>query len=123
MRLNKETKCWVIMKKLSFNPDPDMRWIYDILDERFNSPQAESLRARRRNAIQNAPKWMLKEAAMNDLKNLGDKEGEVKTEITKDEYLQLVGLLTLAKINNQKQEDIYKAILEITLESGKIPAE
>lgn len=37
-----------------------------------------------------------------------------KTKITKTEYLQLIGLLTLAQANNEKQKDILKAVMTIT---------
>jgi len=41
----------------------------------------------------------------------------MKTEIKKTEYLQLVGLLSLAEMHNGKLRDILKAVLEITGES------
>lgn len=55
------------MNKLSLKPDPHMRWIYDYTDPRYNDPpQTVDLRNRRRNAIDNAPQWMIDEARMND---------------------------------------------------------
>lgn len=40
-----------------------------------------------------------------------------KTKITRSEYLQLVGLLTLAKENNKRQADIIAAVIAITGET------
>lgn len=40
-----------------------------------------------------------------------------KTKVSKTEYLQLVGLLTLAEAANKKQRDILKAVMAITGET------
>ena len=55
------------MKRLSLEPDADMRWIYDYTHRDYNTPRAEYLRKRRAAAIQSAPRWMLEEARINDL--------------------------------------------------------
>ena len=54
------------MKLLSLEPDPDMRWIYDYTHPEYNSDRAKSLRERRAAALQNAPRWMIEEARVND---------------------------------------------------------
>ena len=61
------------MKRISLNPDPDMRWIYDYTHPDYNSDRARSLRERRSQAIQSAPEWMIREAQLNDLLD-GDKQ-------------------------------------------------
>jgi hypothetical protein len=43
-----------------------------------------------------------------------------KTEITEIEKLQLIGLLTLAKSGNERQQDILKAVLAITGETDEL---
>lgn len=55
------------MKKLSFNPDPDMKWIYNPSHIDYNSDHAEDLRRRRANAIRNAPLYMRRDAELNDI--------------------------------------------------------
>ena len=50
----------------SLHPDPDMRWIYDYHDPRYNSPEARDLRERRDRALRTAPRWMVEQAAIND---------------------------------------------------------
>jgi hypothetical protein len=54
------------MNKLSLQPDPEMRWIYDYTHPDYNSPRAKSLRNARARAIANAPQWMKDEAYWND---------------------------------------------------------
>lgn len=54
------------MKKLSRQPDPWMRWIYDPKFQ--DDPKARYLRERRARAIQNAPYWMIEMARLNDEK-------------------------------------------------------
>lgn len=55
------------MTGFSLQPDPHMRWIYDYTDrERYNSPEAQELRARRDAALRSCPAWMLEQAALND---------------------------------------------------------
>lgn len=51
---------------LSLEPDEHMRWIYDYTHRDYNSDYAKDLRERRRVAMQNAPRWMIEEARMND---------------------------------------------------------
>jgi len=65
------------MKRLSLEPDPDMRWIYDYTHPDYNSDRAKSLRERRASALRNAPQWMIEEARMND--NLRTAERSSKT--------------------------------------------
>ena len=55
------------MKRLSLEPDPDMRWIYDYTHRDYNTPRAKHLREARSRAIANAPEWMVREAQLNDL--------------------------------------------------------
>ena len=52
--------------KLTLEPDPHMRWIYDSSHPDYNSDRAKDLRERRRVAMQNAPRWMIEEARLND---------------------------------------------------------
>lgn len=52
--------------KLSLEPDPHMRWIYDYTHPDYNSDRAKDLRARRDAAFRSAPQWMIEEARMND---------------------------------------------------------
>jgi hypothetical protein len=52
--------------KLSDKPDEHMRWIYDHRHRDHHSPMAQYLRARRVEALRNAPEWMRLEAMMND---------------------------------------------------------
>lgn len=54
------------MKRISLNPDPDMRWIYDYTHPDYNTDRAKHLREARSRAIANAPEWMIREAQMND---------------------------------------------------------
>lgn len=51
---------------LSLEPDPHMRWIYDYTHPDYNSDRAKDLRARRDAAFRSAPRWMIREAEMND---------------------------------------------------------
>ncbi len=53
--------------RLSNNPDPHMRWIYDSTHPDYNSPQAIALRKARDLAILHAPQWMKDEAYWNDV--------------------------------------------------------
>lgn len=53
--------------RLSFEPDPKYRWIYDSKHPEYNSDMAKWLRARRSRAIANAPDWMKRIAEYNDL--------------------------------------------------------
>lgn len=57
------------MKRLSLEPDTDMRWIYDYTHPDYKTDRAKHLREARGSALQNAPEWMLQEAAMNDAMN------------------------------------------------------
>ena len=52
--------------KLSLNPDPHIRWIYDYTHRDYSTAYAEDLRRRREAALRNAPRWMVEEARMND---------------------------------------------------------
>ena len=52
--------------KLSLEPDPHMRWIYDYTHPDYNSDRAEDLRERRHRAMQGSPQWMIEEARLND---------------------------------------------------------
>lgn len=54
------------MKRLSLEPDEHMRWIYDYTHPDYNTDRARDLRERRAVAMQNAPRWMIEEARMND---------------------------------------------------------
>lgn len=53
------------MRKLTLEPDPWMRWLYDHQDPRYLTDEAKYLRERRAAAIRSAPEWMLAQAAMN----------------------------------------------------------
>ena len=55
------------MKRISLEPDEDMRWIYDYTHRDYNTPHAKDLRERRARAIANAPEWMREEARLNDI--------------------------------------------------------
>lgn len=52
--------------RLSLEPDEHMRWIYQNGHPDYNSDRAKDLRERRHRAMQNAPRWMIEEARMND---------------------------------------------------------
>ena len=54
------------MKRLSLEPDADMRWIYDPSHRDYNTDRAKHLREARSRAIANAPEWMVREAQLND---------------------------------------------------------
>lgn len=54
------------MKLLSLEPDEDMKWIYDQSRPDYYSDRAEHLREARSYAMRHAPKWMIREAEMND---------------------------------------------------------
>jgi hypothetical protein len=54
------------MRKLSLQPDPWMRWIYDCGHPDYHSPRAQSLRDARDRALSQCPQWMKDEAAYND---------------------------------------------------------
>jgi hypothetical protein len=54
------------MKELSLEPDERMRWIYNPAHPDYNSDMARDLRARRGEAIRNAPRWMVQDAQAND---------------------------------------------------------
>jgi hypothetical protein len=54
------------VKRLSLEPDARMRWIYDTAHPDYHSDRARDLRARREQAVRNAPQWMIEEARMND---------------------------------------------------------
>ena len=62
------------MKRLSLEPDPDMRWIYDYTHPDDNTDRAKHLREARSRAIANAPEWMVREAQLNDA--LKKRDGE-----------------------------------------------
>ena len=53
-------------KRLSLEPDADMRWIYDYTHPDYNTDRAKHLREARSRAIANAPEWMRRDAAFND---------------------------------------------------------
>ena len=55
------------MERLSLQPDPDMRWIYDYTHPDYNTPRAKHLREARARALATAPKWMIEEARLNDI--------------------------------------------------------
>jgi hypothetical protein len=55
-----------LVKRLSLEPDPDMRWIYDYTHPDYNSPRARHLRESRAAALRNAPQWMIELARLND---------------------------------------------------------
>ena len=55
------------MRKLSLNPDEDMRWIYNHRHPEYNSPRAQHLRDARAAALRSAPEWMIREAQLNDM--------------------------------------------------------
>ena len=55
------------MKRISLEPDADMRWIYDYTHPDYNTPRAKDLRERRSRAIASAPEWMREEARLNDV--------------------------------------------------------
>ena len=59
------------MKLLSLEPDEDMRWIYDPSHPDYYSDMAKNLREKRSNAMRNAPKWMIREAELNDTMKKG----------------------------------------------------
>ena len=46
------------MKKLTFEPDEHMKWIYDPSHPRYNSEEAKDLRNRRASALSNLPNYM-----------------------------------------------------------------
>jgi hypothetical protein len=57
----------VSFDKLSLEPDPDMRWIYDYTHPDYNSPRAKWLRESRAAALRSAPQWMIESARLNDI--------------------------------------------------------
>jgi len=59
--------------RLSLQPDPDMKWIYDYTHPDYQSERARWLRARRESAIRQAPEWMLRLAQLND--SIGGSDG------------------------------------------------
>jgi hypothetical protein len=54
------------MRKLSLQPDPWMRWIYDPTHPDYNSEHAKSLRDARERMLAMTPAWMKLEASAND---------------------------------------------------------
>ena len=54
------------MRKLSLQPDADMRWIYNPYHRDYDSDRAKNLRERRDAALSNVPPWMIDEARFND---------------------------------------------------------
>lgn len=65
------------MKYLSFDADPDMRWMYDYTHPDYNG-LGKHLRERRDAAIRNAPEWMKREAQFNDAMRSSDTNGAAK---------------------------------------------
>lgn len=54
------------MKRLSLRLDPWNRWLYDYTHPDYHSDRAKDLRERHWRAYQNAPRWMIDEARLND---------------------------------------------------------
>lgn len=54
------------MGRFSLEPDEDMRWVYDPHHRDYHTEHARDLRARRADALNQVPKWMLQEAFEND---------------------------------------------------------
>ena len=54
-------------RRLSFQCDEHMKWIYDYTHPDYHSPQARDLRDRRSNALMNAPEWMRRSAVIDDV--------------------------------------------------------
>ena len=57
----------MMTKRISLEPDPDMRWIYDRSHRDYNTDRARDLRNSRSWAISSVPEWMREEARLNDL--------------------------------------------------------
>ena len=69
------------MNRLSLEPDERMRWIYDPSHRDYNTDRAKHLREARSRAINSAPEYMRREAALNDalrndMNSLPSKEGK-----------------------------------------------
>jgi hypothetical protein len=62
------------VKRLTLEPDDDMRWIYDTTHRDYSSKEAEWLRGRRAAALRSAPEWMIREAKFNDAMRESGKE-------------------------------------------------
>ena len=54
------------MKRLSLEPDENMRWIYDPNHPDYYSDRVKHLRDARAAAMRSAPRWMIEEARLND---------------------------------------------------------
>lgn len=54
------------MKRLSLEPDEDMKWIYSPSHPDYYTDRAKHLREARDHALRSAPEWMIREAEMND---------------------------------------------------------
>ena len=59
------------MKRLSLEPDDNMRWIYDPSHPDYHTGRVKHLREARSRAMASAPEWMIREAELNDVAKEG----------------------------------------------------